>query len=97
MAAGTARLAGFACCTPSPNEKGTAVPCLFHLGVIYEKDTKFYEGAKTDEGVHFCTRGCNFNEWVQIDSLQTIKPHLHYNINIEKLLLKSNLFHDFFL
>ena len=48
-------------------------------------------------GAHFCTRGGHFNEWVQIDSLQTIKPHLHYNINIEKLLLKSNLFHDFFL
>ena len=25
----TSQLAGFACCTPSPNEKGTAVPCLF--------------------------------------------------------------------
>ena len=52
---------------------------------------------KRMRGVHFCTRRFNFNEWVQIDSLQTIKPHLHYNINIEKLLLKSNLFHDFFL
>ena len=56
----TSQLAGFACCTPSPNEKGTAVPCLFHLGVIYEKDTKFYEGAKTDEGGAFLHKEVQF-------------------------------------